>query len=203
MHQQLPSIGPIHGQLAAPVPPDRHELAEEMAWVHLYRAVRQPPGAAEVVKYLNSNPEARSRHEALYLIACETLHAKALADEQSERTVAAFRAIFVTAPISVLQLATAIVVAIPRIFSSKSTGEPKASGPRSAPRVPRRAWTCSRSIPRSPRCSPGSPHRRARRRRHRKRQLPPRLLPHAAARQRDTSLSMSHARISYSRDSSA
>ena len=107
MHQQLPSIGPIHGQLAAPVPPDRHELAEEMAWVHLYRAVRQPPGAAEVVKYLNSNPEARSRHEALYLIACETLHAKALADEQSERTVAAFRAIFVTAPISVLQLATA------------------------------------------------------------------------------------------------
>ena len=124
MHQQLPSIGPIHGQLAAPVPPDRHELAEEMAWVHLYR------GAAEVVKYLNSNPEARSRHEALYLIACETLHAKALADEQSERTVAAFRAIFVTAPISVLQLATAIVVAIPRIFSGKSTGEPKASKPK-------------------------------------------------------------------------
>ncbi|MEI2787396.1 MAG: hypothetical protein V9E93_00785 [Steroidobacteraceae bacterium] len=117
MHQQLPSIGPIHGQLAGPASPDRHELAEEMAWVHLYRAVRQPPGAAEVVKYLNSNPEARSRHEALYLIACETLHAKALADEQSERTVAAFRAIFVTAPISVLQLAMAIVVAIPRIFT--------------------------------------------------------------------------------------
>ncbi|WP_298824167.1 hypothetical protein [uncultured Piscinibacter sp.] len=130
MHQQLPSIGPIHGQLAAPVPPDRHELAEEMAWVHLYRAVRQPPGAAEVVKYLNSNPEARSRHEALYLIACETLHAKALADEQSERTVAAVRAIFVTAPISVLQLATALVVAIPRIFSGKSTVDPKASRPK-------------------------------------------------------------------------
>ena len=130
MHQQLPSIGPIHGQLPGTVPPDRHELAEEMAWVHLYRAVRQPPGAAEVVKYLNSNPEAKNRHEALYLIACETLHAKALADEQSERTVAAFRAIFVTAPISVLQLATAIVVSIPRIFSGKSTVDPKASRPK-------------------------------------------------------------------------
>ena len=44
--------------------------------------------------------------------------------------MAAFRAIFVTAPISVLQLATAIVVAIPRIFSGKSTGEPKASKPK-------------------------------------------------------------------------
>ena len=130
MHQQLPSIGPIHGQLPGTVPPDRHELAEEMAWVHLYRAVRQPPGAAEVVKYLNSNPEAKNRHEALYLIACETLHAKALADEQSERTVAAFRAIFVTAPISVLQLATAIVVAIPRIFSGRSTADLKASRPK-------------------------------------------------------------------------
>ena len=31
MHQQLPSIGPIHGQLAGPASPDRHELAEEMA----------------------------------------------------------------------------------------------------------------------------------------------------------------------------
>ena len=130
MHQQLPSIGPIHGQLAAPVPPDRHELAEEMAWVHLYRAVRQPPGAAEVVKYLNSNPEARSRHEALYLIACETLHAKVLADEQSERTVAALRAIFVTAPIRVLQLATALVVAIPRLFNGTSTADPKAYRPK-------------------------------------------------------------------------
>jgi uncharacterized protein (DUF2132 family) len=130
MHQQLPSIGPIHGQLPGTVPSDRHELAEEMAWVHLYRAVRQPPGAAEVVKYLNSNPEAKNRHEALYLIACETLHAKALADEQSERTVAAFRAIFVTAPIYVLQLATAAVVAIPRIFKGNSTADPKASRPK-------------------------------------------------------------------------
>lgn len=130
MHQQLPSIGPIHGQLAGPVPPDRHELAEEMAWVHLYRAVRQPPGAAEVVKYLNSNPEARSRHEALYLIACETLHAKALADEQSERTVAAFRAIFVTAPIRALELAIAIVIAIPRIVGNKPAPDPRAERPK-------------------------------------------------------------------------
>ena len=141
MHQQLPSIGPIHGQLPGTVPPDRHELAEEMAWVHLYRAVRQPPGAAEVVKYLNSNPEAKNRHEALYLIACETLHAKALADEQSERTVAAFRAIFVTAPIRTLQLAT--------------------TGPRAAYRGPRLVWTCSSSIRRSPRRSPDSQLRRA------------------------------------------
>jgi hypothetical protein len=130
MHQQLPSIGPIHGQLPGTVPPDRHELAEEMAWVHLYRAVRQPPGAAEVVKYLNSNPEAKNRHEALYLIACETLHAKALADEQSERTVAAFRAIFVTAPIRTLQLATSIVVAIPRVFTGKPALAPKADRPK-------------------------------------------------------------------------
>lgn len=130
MHQQLPSIGPIHGQLAAPVPPDRHELAEEMAWVHLYRAVRQPPGAAEVVKYLNSNPEARSRHEALYLIACETLHAKALADEQSERTVAAFRAIFVTAPIRSVEMVMAIVIAIPRIFGSRPATNPQAERPK-------------------------------------------------------------------------
>ena len=130
MHQQLPSIGPIHGQLPGTVPPDRHELAEEMAWVHLYRAVRQPPGAAEVVKYLNSNPEAKNRHEALYLIACETLHAKALADEQSERTVAAFRAIFVTAPIRTLQLATSIVVAIPRVFTGKPALSPEADRPK-------------------------------------------------------------------------
>ncbi len=125
MHQQLPSIGPIHGQLAGPAQPSRHELAEEMAWVHLYRAVRHPPGAAEVVKYLDSNPEARARHEALYLIACETLHTKVLADEQSERTVAAFRAIFVTAPIRTVELVMAIVIAIPRIFSSKPAPDPK------------------------------------------------------------------------------
>jgi hypothetical protein len=125
MHQQLPSIGPIHGQLAGPDQPRRHELAEEMAWVHLYRAVRHPPGAAEVVKYLDSNPEARARHEALYLIACETLHAKVLADEQSERTVAAFRAIFVTAPIRTVELAMSVFIAIPRIFGSKPVPDPK------------------------------------------------------------------------------
>ena len=130
MHQQLPSIGPIHGQLAGPDQPSRHELAEEMAWVHLYRAVRHPPGATEVVKYLNSNPEARARHEALYLIACETLHAKVLADEQSERTVAAFRAIFVTAPIRALELAIAIVIAIPRIVGNKPAPDPRAERPK-------------------------------------------------------------------------
>lgn len=129
MHQQLPSIGPIHGQLAGPDQPSRHELAEEMAWVHLYRAVRHPPGAAEVVKYLDSNPEARARHEALYLIACETLHAKVLADEQSERTVAAFRAIFVTAPIRTAELVMAIVIAIPRIFG-KHAPDPQAQQPK-------------------------------------------------------------------------
>jgi len=130
MHQQLPSIGPIHGQLAGPDQPSRHELAEEMAWVHLYRAVRHSPGAAEVVKYLNSNPEARTRHEALYLIACETLHAKVLADEQSERTVAAFRAIFVTAPIRTVELVMAIVIAIPRIFGRKPVPDPKPEQPK-------------------------------------------------------------------------
>jgi hypothetical protein len=130
MHQQLPSIGPIHGQLAGPDQPSRHELAEEMAWVHLYRAVRHPPGATEVVKYLNSNPEARSRHEALYLIACETLHAKVLADEQSERTVAAFRAIFVTAPIRTVEMVMAIVIAIPRIFGGKPAPDPQAQQPK-------------------------------------------------------------------------
>lgn len=130
MHQQLPSIGPIHGQLAGPDQPSRHELAEEMAWVHLYRAVRHSPGAAEVVKYLNSNPEARTRHEALYLIACETLHAKVLADEQSERTVAAFRAIFVTAPIRTVELAMSVFIAIPRIFGSKPVPDPKPEQPK-------------------------------------------------------------------------
>lgn len=130
MHQQLPSIGPIHGQLAGPDQPSRHELAEEMAWVHLYRAVRHPPGAAEVVKYLDGNPEARTRHEALYLIACETLHAKVLADEQSERTVAAFRAIFVTAPIRTVELAMSVFIAIPRIFGSKPVLDPKPEQPK-------------------------------------------------------------------------
>ena len=130
MHQQLPSIGPIHGQLAGPDQPSRHELAEEMAWVHLYRAVRHPPGAAEVVKYLNSNPEARTRHEALYLIACETLHAKVLADEQSERTVAAFRAIFVTGPIRTVELAMSVFIAIPRIFGRKPVPEPTPEQPK-------------------------------------------------------------------------
>lgn len=130
MHQQLPSIGPIHGQLAGPDQPSRHELAEEMAWVHLYRAVRHPPGAAEVVKYLNSNPEARARHEALYLIACETLHAKVLADEQSERTVAAFRAIFVTAPIRTVELAMSVFIAILRIFGRKPVPDPTPEQPK-------------------------------------------------------------------------
>jgi hypothetical protein len=83
-----------------------------------------------VVKYLNCNPEARSRHEALYLIACETLHAKALADEQSERTVAAFRAIFVTAPIRTLQLATSIVVGLARVFIGKPAASQKADRPK-------------------------------------------------------------------------
>jgi hypothetical protein len=58
------------------------------------------------------------------------LHAKALADEQSERTVAAFRAIFVTAPIRALELAIAIVIAIPRIVGNKPAPDPRAERPK-------------------------------------------------------------------------
>jgi hypothetical protein len=130
MHQQLPSIGPIHAQPVVWDTPSRHELAEDMAWAHLYRAVRQPPAAAEVVRYLDTSPEARSRHEALYLVACETLHAKTLADEQNERTVAFFRAIFVTAPIRTLQLVKSIFVGITKVFSSSPAADPQTNEPK-------------------------------------------------------------------------
>mgnify|MGYP000541203427 CR=1 FL=1 len=72
----------------------QRDLAEDLAWARLYRVVHQPSAAAEVVKYMDSNPEAKSRNEALYLLARQALHTKALADEQNERTVAFFRAIF-------------------------------------------------------------------------------------------------------------
>jgi hypothetical protein len=117
MHQQLSSIGPIH------------ELAEDMAWSHLYRAVRQPAAAAEVVKYLASSPEAMNRHEALYLIAAATLTAKALADERIDRAVAFFRAIFLTAPIRTLQLVQSIVLGIPRVPSIPAV-DPRANQPK-------------------------------------------------------------------------
>ncbi len=117
MHQQLPSIGPIHAQHAVSDTPSQRDLAEDLAWARLYRVVHQPSAAAEVVKYMDSNPEAKSRNEALYLLARQTLHTKALADEQNERTVAFFRAIFVNAPIGALRLVKSLFIGIHKVFS--------------------------------------------------------------------------------------
>ena len=93
------------------------DLAEDLAWARLYRVVHQPSAAAEVVKYMDSNPEAKSRNEALYLLARQTLHTKALADEQNERIVAFFRAIFVNAPIGALRLVKSLFIGIHKVFS--------------------------------------------------------------------------------------
>lgn len=117
MHQQLPSIGPIHAQHAVSDTPSQRDLAEDLAWARLYRVVHQPSAAAEVVKYMDGNPEAKSRNEALYLLARQTLHTKALADEQNERTVAFFRAIFVSAPIGALRLVRAFFIGLHKVFT--------------------------------------------------------------------------------------
>ena len=117
MHQHLPSIGPIHAQHAVSDTPSQRDLAEDLAWARLYRVVHQPSAAAEVFKYMDSNPEAKSRNDALYLLACQTLHTKALADEQNERTVALFRAIFVNAPIGTLRLVKSLFIGIHKVFS--------------------------------------------------------------------------------------
>ena len=116
MHQQLPGIGPIHAQHATSDTPSQRDLAEDLAWARLYRVVHQPSAAAEVVKYMEGNPEARSRNEALYLLARQTLHTKALANEQNERTVAFFRAILVSAPIGALRLVKSFFIGMHKVF---------------------------------------------------------------------------------------
>lgn len=125
MHQHLPTIRPLHNPPGVADAPGRHESAEDMAWAHLYRAVRQPPAAAEVVKYVTTHPEALNRLEPLYLIACETLHARARVDEHNERMLAFFRAVFVTVPVRALKLATSVVLGIVRP-AGHSAVEPRA-----------------------------------------------------------------------------
>lgn len=76
-------------------PPMSHQSAsEDSAWAHLYRAVRQPPAAAEVVKHLDDDPDARRAHMALYLVARETLHARELEVARNQRSAALIRAVF-------------------------------------------------------------------------------------------------------------
>ena len=76
-------------------PPMSHQSAsEDSAWAHLYRAVRQPPAAAEVVKHLDDDPDARRAHMALYLVARETLHARELEVARKQRSAALIRAVF-------------------------------------------------------------------------------------------------------------
>ncbi len=134
----LPSITPILRQPRASNAPSRHKLAEDLAWAHLYRAARRPAAAAEVVRYFDDNPESRERHEALYLIACETLHAKALADEQSQRTAATLRMIFVVVPVRTWRLVKSVVLSVPATpegADEAPTARPRPRGVRARSRV--------------------------------------------------------------------
>ena len=85
-------------------PPMSHQSAsEDSAWAHLYRAVRQTPAAAEVVKHLDDDPDARRAHMALYLVARETLHARELEVARSQRSAALIRAVFTSLVITPLR----------------------------------------------------------------------------------------------------
>ena len=85
-------------------PPMSHQSAsEDSAWAHLYRAVRQPPAAAEVVKHLDDDPDARRAHMALYLVARETLHARELEVARNQRSAALIRAVFTSLVIAPLR----------------------------------------------------------------------------------------------------
>lgn len=85
-------------------PPMSHQSAsEDSAWAHLYRAVRQPPAAAEVVKHLDDDPDARRAHMALYLVARETLHARELEVARNQRSAALIRAVFTSLVITPLR----------------------------------------------------------------------------------------------------
>jgi hypothetical protein len=91
MQNDLPSL---HGVIPRDDSPDlvsRRALAEDLAWEHLYRAVRTAPAAAEVAAYLEEHPAARERLLPLYLRSKETLAAKRLADEQNERMLLMIR----------------------------------------------------------------------------------------------------------------
>lgn len=140
MHKHLPVIGQLQDLQGPPVVadvPSRLELAEEQAWAHLYRAVRQPAAATEVVNYCTAHPDALRRLEPMYLIACETLHARALVDEQNERTIAFFRAVFVTAPRRAWLLAKAVVLGAGRPAAEPAAAPPP--GPRSSRLSPAKA----------------------------------------------------------------
>ena len=85
-------------------PPMSHQSAsEDSAWAHLYRAVRQTPAAAEVVKHLDDDPDARRAHMALYLVARETLHARELEVARNQRSAALIRAVFTSLVITPLR----------------------------------------------------------------------------------------------------
>lgn len=117
MHQHLPSIGPIHAQPVVSEFPSQRELAEDLAWARLYRVVHQPAAAAELVAYMDGNPQAKSRNEALYLLARQTLHAKAMSDAHNERFIAFFRALLVGAPMQALRLVKSFFIALHKVFS--------------------------------------------------------------------------------------
>lgn len=46
---------------------------ENLAWESVYRNSHDPAAAAEVIEYLDTDPEARKSHVALYLVCRQTL----------------------------------------------------------------------------------------------------------------------------------
>lgn len=138
MYHQNPAL--VHALPPAGSAPTATRLAdaEDLAWAHLYRAVRQPPAAAEVVNYLERDLEALQRHMALYLIAKETLHSRALAEARSEQTVAAIRAVVsfvLTSPARLLRWCRTILTGVSADISRDSEGKAMAKSKASRARA--------------------------------------------------------------------
>jgi hypothetical protein len=63
----------------------RRNAEEDRAWFHLYRGASQPSVAHEVVQHLDSDPEAKRCHLALYLRCRETLRAHKARQARNQR----------------------------------------------------------------------------------------------------------------------
>jgi hypothetical protein len=73
----------------------RHTAEEDRAWFHLYRGANQPSVAHEVVQHLDSDPEAKRCHLALYLRCRETLRAHKARQARNQRIGAFVRTLLV------------------------------------------------------------------------------------------------------------
>ena len=72
----------------------RRHADEDKAWSYLYRSIKDPAAAAEVVEHLEADEEIRRQHTALYLRSRETLRRERARMVRNQRLGQVVRAAF-------------------------------------------------------------------------------------------------------------